>query len=255
MTKRYSVPAIKRAFELLEVLAGQDSGLTISKLQRRLKLPLSSVATIVYTLHDLGYLERYSNASAYYLSGKLFGIARRALDRMDIVSRCHSLLEEAVRESGLTAHLAVLREGESIYIDRVQSNGLVQVSSYVGMRWPAHTSAVGKVLLAFLSEPDLQKTLKRMKLNKLTPRTITSRSVLARQRATFVRAGYSWEQNEGEMGLGCVAAPLFGPRHELVAALGLTGTVHQISKARIPALGALVKKYAQQMSARLGDRS
>jgi IclR family transcriptional regulator, KDG regulon repressor len=254
MAKRYLVPAIKRAFDLIELLAQQDSGLTISEIRLQMGLPLSSVATIVYTLHDLGYLER-DPASSYRLSVKLFGIARRALDRVDIVSQCHGLLEEAVRESGLTGHLAVLRDGESMYIDRVQSDGFVQVSTYVGLRWPAHTSAAGKVLLAFLPKPELEKTLTQLKFKKLTPQTITSRPVLARQLATIVRTGYSWERNEGEMGLGCVAAPLFGPRHELVAAMSLTGTAHELSKARIPALGNLAKKYAFQMSARLGDRA
>ena len=192
---------------------------------------------------------------SYRLSVKLFGIARRVVDRIDIVSQCHSLLEEAVRESGLTGHLAVLRDGESMYIDRVQSDGFVQVSTYVGLRWPAHTSAAEKVLLAYLPQPELEKTLSQMKLKKLTPQTVTSRPVLAQQLATMVRTGYGWERNEGEMGLGCVAAPLFGPRQELVASMSLTGTVHQLSRAKIPALGNLAKKYALQKSARLGDRS
>src|SRR3979409_2192370 len=118
MTKRYLVPAVKRAFELIDLVAKHDAGLTISDIQRKMALPLSSVATIVYTLHDLGYLERDPETSAYSLSVKLFGIARRAADRMDIANQCHNLLESAVRESGLTGHLAVLRDGESMYIDR-----------------------------------------------------------------------------------------------------------------------------------------
>ena len=253
MAKRYLVPAIKRAFELIELLAQQDSGLTISDIRQQMGLPLSSVATMIYTLHDLGYLERDPATSSYLLSVKLFGIARRVLDRMDVVNQCHRLLEEAVRESGLTGHLSVLREGESMYIDRAQCDGFVQVSTYVGLRWPAHTSAAGKVLLAFLPEPDLAKILAQKKLKPLTPHTITSRQALAQQLAAIGRKGYGWEQNEGEMGLGCVAAPVFGPRHELVAALSLTGTVHQVSRAKIPMLGNLARKYAREMSSRLGD--
>jgi DNA-binding IclR family transcriptional regulator len=254
MTQRYQVPAIKRAFEIIELLARQDSGLTISEIHRRLGLPLSSAATIVYTLQDLDYLERDDKASSYSLSVKLFGIARHALDRLDLVAQCHGLLDEAVRESGLTGHLAVLRNGESMYIDRVQSDGLVQVSTYIGLRWPAHTAAVGKALLAFLPPAELERALKQMPLKKFTPQTITSRRVLAQQLASFRRAGFTWERNEGEMGLGCVAAPVFGSHHQVVAALSLSGTTHQISTARIPALGRLVRRYTQQMSARLGDR-
>jgi DNA-binding IclR family transcriptional regulator len=255
MAKRYMVPAIKRAFELIELLTQQDSGLTISDIRQQMGLPLSSVATMVYTLHDLGYLERDSESSTYRLSVKLHGIASRVSEGKDVSSKCHKLLEEAVRETGLTGHISVLREGESMYIDRAQSDGFVQVSTYIGLRWPAHTSAAGKVLLAFLPLPDRERTLAKKKLKRLTPHTITSLQILKRQLATIVRTGYSWEQNEGEMGLGCVAAPLFGPGHELMAALSLTGTVHQISKAKIPSLGNLVRNYAREMSSRVGDHS
>jgi IclR family transcriptional regulator, KDG regulon repressor len=247
------VPAIKRAFDVLELLANQDAGLTISELQRSLQLPLSSVATIVYTLLELGYLEREAATSRYSLTVKMFGIARRPVDRMGLNSHCHELLEEMVRESGLTGHLAVRQGSESMYLDRVASEGLLQVSSYVGLRWPLHTSAVGKALLAFLPETELAHVLRQMTLKKLTPGTITSRDVLEQQLTKFRRLGYTWEINEGEWGVACVAAPVFGPRHEVVAAISLTGTTQQITKSRLPALGALVRRYAGSMSAQLGD--
>jgi DNA-binding IclR family transcriptional regulator len=253
MAQRYRVPAVKRAFDIIELLATQDSGLNVSELQRNLLLPLSSVATIVYTLQDLGYLERDEFTSRYRLSVKMFGIARRALDRLDLSSRCHSLLQELVHRSGLTGHLAVLRSGESMYIDRVPSEGLVQVSSYVGMRWPLHTSAVGKALLAFLPKSELQQRLHKLRLRRVTPSTITSKHLFEKQLRSFRRIGYTWEQNEGEIGLGCVAAPVFGAHGEVVAAISLTGTTHQVSKDKLPSLGTLVKHYAQQMSVRMGN--
>jgi DNA-binding IclR family transcriptional regulator len=253
MAQRYLVPAVKRAFEVIEFLAKQDSAVGISDIRRVLSLPLSSTANIVYTLTDLGYLERSQSDPSYRLSVKLLGVARRAQDRLDLVSQCHSLVQDAVRESGLTGHIAVLREEQSMYIDRVPSNSMVQVNSYVGQRWPAHTSAVGKAMLAFLPDAQVERLLKQMTLNKRTPYTITSPPALIRQLRAFRRLGYCWERNEGEVGLGCVAAPIFGSGHEVLAALSLTGTTQQVSSARTPALGNLVKKYAQQMSRRLGD--
>jgi DNA-binding IclR family transcriptional regulator len=253
MAQRYLVPAVKRAFEVIEFLAKQDSAVGISDIRRVLSLPLSSTANIVYTLTDLGYLERSQSDPSYRLSVKLLGVARRAQDRLDLVSQCHSLVQDAVRESGLTGHIAVLREEQSMYIDRVPSNSMVQVNSYVGQRWPAHTSAVGKAMLAFLPDAQVERLLKQMTLNKRTPYTITSPPALIRQLRAFRRLGYCWERNEGEVGLGCVAAPIFGSGHEVLAALSLTGTSQQVSSARTPALGNLVKKYAQQMSRRLGD--
>ena len=253
MAPRYQVPAVRRAFEIIELLATREPGASISEIRRELQLPLSSVATIVYTLTDLGFLERDEQTSRYRLSVKMYGIARRALDRTDVVAQCHGLLEELVRKSNLTGHLAVLRATESMYVDRVQSDGFVQFQSYIGMRWPVHTAAVGKALLAFQPEPELKRLLKETTLKRVTPYTITSKRHLERQLDEIRHRGYSWELNEGEVGIGCVAAPVFDDRDQVVAAVSLTGTAHQITRAEIPRLGSLVKRFARQMSARLGS--
>lgn len=253
MARRYQVPAVKRAFEIIEWLARLDAGASISEIRRELQLPLSSVAALAYTLADLGFLERDERTSRYRLSAKMYGIGRRALDRTDLVAQCHPLLQELVRASKLTAHLAVMRSAESIYVDRVQSDGLVQLQSYVGMRWPVHTSAVGKAMLAFLPKVELRRLLKGMTLKRLTPYTIVSKRNLQRQLREVQRRGYACELNEGELGIGCVAAPVFDHRHQVVAAVSLTGTAHQVGRAKIPSLGSLVKRFAREMSLRLGD--
>ncbi len=252
MVQRYLVPAVKRAFQIIEMLAKHDSGARISEIHRALSFPLSSAATIVYTLADLGYLERDPVTSCYRLSLKMFGIGRHALDRKGLAAECHGLLEELVRQTGLTGHLAVLQGTDSMYIDRVQSDSLVQLTSYVGMRWPLHTSAVGKALLAFRPEREMQSMLKNLTLRKLTPHTISSKAALEKQLRQFRKQGYTWELNEGERGMGCVAAPVFGARQELAAAISLTGTTHEITRAKIPSLGAQVMRFAEAMSVRLG---
>jgi len=246
------VPAIKRAFSLIELLAKQGSGLGISELHRSLSLPLSTVATIVYTLASLGYLERDTKTARYYLSVKLLGIAHHALEHVDLIGKCHGVLEELVRESGLTGHIAVRRGYDSMYVDKVVSDGLIQISSYIGLRWPLHTSAAGKALLAFLPDEELNLLVKDMSLKKLTANTITSKQLLMKQLQMFRRLGFSSEINEGELGIACIAAPLFGSRQELSAVVSLTGTTHQITKAKTKTLGALIKVYARNMSFRIG---
>jgi IclR family transcriptional regulator, KDG regulon repressor len=252
MVERYMVPAIRRAFQIIELLATQDSTMSISDIRSTLHLPLSSTANIMYTLTDLGYMERDESDSSYRLSVKLLGIAVQAQNRLDLVSQGYGLLKDVVRETGLTGHLSVLRDGQSMYIARVSSNSLVQINSYVGQRWPAYTSAAGKALLAFLPEAQLQRLLKQMVYQKRTPYTLASRSALLKQLRTFRHLGYTWERSEGEVGLGCVAAPIVGPGNELLAAISLTGTIHQISQKKVPILGGVVKKYAEQISRRLG---
>jgi IclR family acetate operon transcriptional repressor len=121
------------------------------------------------------------------------------------------------------------------------------------MRWPLHASGVGKALLAFLPKEELALTLKYLPLSKITQYTITVRPQLEKQLRQFRRLGYAWEISEGEPGVACVAAPIFGVAGVPMAALSVTGTTHQISDDRIAPLGLLVKKYANAMSVRLGS--
>ncbi len=253
--KQYLVPAIKRCFDLIDLLTEKDNGLTVTEIHRALHLPLSSVAAILYTLQALGYVERDSSSSRYTLGQKLFSYAQRNNDHQDITVRCHALLEQLVSESGLTGHIAVMREGESMYVDRVPSSGLIQFSSYVGMRWPLHASGVGKALLAFLPEAELTQILKYLPLSKITQYTITVRQQLEKELRQFRRLGYAWEINEGEPGVACVAAPIFGEGGVLLAAVSVTGTTHHINDDRMRLLGPTVKKFADAMSTRLGSKS
>ena len=145
-----------------------------------------------------------------------------------------------------------MREGEAIYVDRVAGTGLIQFSSYIGMRWALHASGVGKALLAFLPEEHLTEVLKHLPLTKMTSSTITSRAQLEKQLHRFQEYGYAWEISEGEEGVACVAAPIRGP-DGVVAAVSVSGTTYQISEDRVSYLGTTAKSFADQMSARIGS--
>jgi IclR family acetate operon transcriptional repressor len=255
MAKPYLVPAIKRAFQVIDLLARAEAGLTISDIHRMLKLPLSSAATILYTLEALGYLERDESSGRYMLGLRMLSFSRRVADQLNLVGRCQGLLEQLVQKSGLTGHLAVRRDGESIYVARVASPGLLQVSSYVGMRWPVYASAVGKALLAFLPEQERVRILRNLELRPITRHTITSLRTLEKQFRSFRSAGYTWEIGEGEAGVACVAAPVFGPDQDLIAAISVAGSTQQISRTNVRAIGSVVRSYAERISEKLtGER-
>lgn len=254
MPKTYLVPAVKRAFEIIDLLAKAETGLTISHLHRMMKIPMSSTATILYTLETLGYVERDRETSAYKPSMKLLALSP-PVDKLNLVDRCHDVLVKLVAESGLTGHLAVLRGDNAMYVDRVPASGLVQFSSYIGMTWPAYASGVGKALLAYLPPDALKEKLASMKLRRVTDETITSKALIQKQLLKFRALGYAWEMDEGELGVGCVAAPVFGPGLQIIAALSLTGTTpRQINKRCVPNLGEMAKKYADLMSIRVGGK-
>ncbi len=252
---QYLVPSVKRCFDIIDLLADTDRGLTVSEIHRELRLPLSSAAAILYTLQSLACVQKNEESGRYFLGTKIFSFSNRFAGPNEIVRRCHSLLEQLSSETRLTAHIAVMHQGESMYIDRVAGPGLMQISSYIGMRWPLHVSGVGKVLLAFLPMEQLLERLKVLPLNQFTPYTVTGKQALRKQIEEFRRLGYGWELNEGEPGVGCVAAPIFGSDNQVVAAVSVTGSTHQINESRISNLGSQVKKFAQLMSKQMESLS
>lgn len=251
--RQYLVPAIKRSVDIIDLLAHHEGGMTVSEIHRDLRLPLSSAAAILYTLETVGYIERHPETSRYNLGTKLFSFSRRLGDQLDLTGRCHSLLADLASETGLTSHIAVLRDGESVYVDRVPGSGLIQFSSYIGMSWPLHASGVGKAFLAFLPREESQRILKNLQLTKITSRTISQRSRLAKQLESFRREGFAWEIGEGDAGAACVAAPVFGRDGAVVAAVSVAGSVQQIGEENAPSLGAVAKRFAELMSARIGS--
>ena len=251
--KQYLVPAIKRSFDVIDLLAQRNTGVTVSEIHRALHLPLSSAAAILHTLQVLGYIDKDPQSARYTLGLKLYSFSRQLVDQLDLPGRCHGLLEQLAAETGFTSHIAVMRDGESMYVDRVPGSGLIQFSSYIGMRWALHASGVGKALLAFLPDEELTRTLKYLPLTKITPYTIILRSQLEKQLQQFRRSGYAWEISEGEEGVACVAAPIMGLEGTVPAAISVSGSTHQISEDKIPEIGAVVKRYADLMSARLGS--
>ena len=250
--KQYLVPAIKRCFEVIDLIADNDEGLTVSEIHRALRLPLSSAAGIVYTLQALSYIDKDQDSGRYTLGTKLYSLSGRFNGQSEIVRRCHTVVENLASEAGLTTHVAIKHKDESMYIDRVAGPGLMQFSSYVGMCWPLHASGVGKVLLAFLPAEELTAALKSLSLTRFTKHTVTNRQNLEKQLRQVRQLGYGWEINEGEDGVACIAAPIFGYEKNVIAAVSVTGSTHQIDEDRIPSLGILVKKFADQMSKRMG---
>ena len=164
--KQYLVPAIKRSFDVIDLLA---QGILESRCRRftarstcRSAQPQQSY--IPCRCWDISI--KIHSRLDIPLGLKLYSFSRQLVDQLDLPGRCHGLLEQLAVETGFTSHIAVMRDGESMYVDRVPGSGLIQFSSYIGMRWALHASGVGKALLAFLPDEELTRTLKYLPLTK-----------------------------------------------------------------------------------------
>ena len=249
----YSVPAIHRTLDIIETLIEQRA-LTVSDISRQFKIPKSSTYAILQTLKSRGYVEKDAE-DRYFLSFRLFSLGATLVDNLDVRTEIHPLLEELTKKAGITAHVAILDAGYAVYIDKVEVMDALRLTTWVGMRMPLHSTAMGKALLAFLPEKEIDRILAEHPLKRFTPRTITDPALLKEQLAKVRSQGFASANEENELDVRSVAAPIFNGAQEVVAAVNLGASTLQIHGKDIPMLSAMVSAYAMKMSARLGYRA
>ena len=241
--------AVHRALGMLEAIAKSAAGLSNSELSRKLKVPKSSTSYILRALEAGGYVRREADGK-YRLGLALLSLSSRAMESLDVRQVALPILRHLVDRSGLTAHLAVLDHGQAVYIAKADAPGFIKMNTWPGRRMNLHSTSVGKALLAWLPEEEVQGILgKGMK--KWTAHTITTPAKLFADLEHVRRRGYAIDEQESTMGIRCVAAPVFGAQG-VAASIGLTGTVTQFHASEIHRFAEMVKDAARRVSQQLG---
>jgi IclR family acetate operon transcriptional repressor len=165
------------------------------------------------------------------------------------------VLESLARESGETAHFAILdaHEGRVVHLARVESPHPVRaVPSRTGEPHPFHCLSVGKAIAAFLPEEERKLLLSRSRFERFTPRTITRRGDLERELGKIRRLGYAVDDEEYHEGIRCVAVPVLGRADAVLGGLNLAGPANRMTLDRLeelaPLLGRAATAIANQVS-------
>jgi DNA-binding IclR family transcriptional regulator len=156
-------------------------------------------------------------------------------------------LQWLVERTRLTAHLAVLEKDQAIYIQKVDGPGLIKFDTYVGKRTNLHCTAVGKVLVAYASTERQQQVLSKKSFARYTTNTITLAALLRKELMNVRQKGYAIDDEEEELDIRCLAAPVFNQAGDFMAALGLTGTSGQLRDDNIEEYAALVIDAARKI--------
>jgi IclR family acetate operon transcriptional repressor len=154
----------------------------------------------------------------------------------------------------LTGHIAI-QDGEyAVYIEKREVLGSVRLTTWLGRRVHLHSTAIGKALLAFLPEEEVDQIVGKRSLLRLTPKTITSATLLKKELARVRAHGYAVGNEENETGVRAVAAPIFNDVGRVVAAVNLGASTLHMRAEDVPRLGSLVRRYSLKMSELLGYR-
>ena len=252
------VQTIERASSILDILGQSPQGISIRELSSKIKLPKGTIHRLLSSLSYFGYVRQDPKTRNYLLGFKLVELGNLLLNQLDLRKEAEPFLKDLAERTKETVHMVLLDRNEVVYIDKVETDqhtsGL-RMASRVGLRNPAHSSAVGKVLLAHFSEEELNNFTKEKGLLKRTENTITDPGRL-REHLSIVRAqGYAIDDEENEKGIRCVAAPIYNEVGKPVAAMSISGPAFRITKKVIQeSLKKEVMETALKVSQRLGFR-
>ncbi|MFF5920341.1 IclR family transcriptional regulator [Streptomyces flavochromogenes] len=250
------VPAVTRAFDVLELFLEGDGTLSAPEITRRLQLPRTTTHELVTTLTARHYLVAVPEQPGRYRLGvRTYQLGSRYAEQLDLAAEGHQVAREVADTCGETVHVAVLEDMDVIYIAKVDSTHAVRMVSAAGRRLPAHCTAVGKMLLATLPEAELEERLDGYDLAGMTPRSITDPDALRAALAEIRILGVAGEQQESNPDVSCVAAPVRDRTGRVVAALSVSVPVHRWSEDRENELTALAVKGASRLAERLGHRT
>ena len=251
-----TVKAVNRTICLLEALA-QHKELGLTDLAERAGMHKSTVYRFLSSLKDLGYVHQNASNEKYSLTLKLFELGSSVLGRMEIWEQAHPILEQLAEQTRETIHLAVLDDGRLVYLGKFDSTQALRVSmsSRIGQSAPAYCTGIGKLLLAHAPPELVESILDREGLRRFTDHTITDRTLLARELETIRRQGFAFDDEEHEVGVRCVAAPVRDRQGATIAALSVSMPSVRLTDSEIPRFRELVTQAANEISRRMGAAS
>ncbi|MFD0051482.1 IclR family transcriptional regulator [Actinomycetes bacterium NPDC127524] len=252
--KEKIIQSVDRAINILELFEEGSIELSVKEISTLLNLPKSTIHGLLKTLELRGYLVQNHENQKYRLGLKLFELGNLVAKQLDIKQVAFKIIEELARELKETIHLVILDENEVLYIEKVDGPGALRMYSQVGKRAPMYCTGVGKVILAFLEEEKIKSIIHSTNYTKFTSHTVTDPEELYKMLPGIREKGYAMDDEEIELGLRCIAAPIFNHENKVIASISCAGPKTRIIDDDVEEKITKVKKAASAISTQLGWR-
>lgn len=231
MATTKNIQSLERAFSILESFCGpENTERSLKDLSEACNLNKSTTFGLVNTLSNLGYLQHNTKTQKYSLGIRLLGLANAVREQNIIVCAAHPYLEKLSAKYSETVHCAVEDNFSVVYVDKVVAANSLYISSNVGMRNEMYCTGVGKCLLAYMPDEQLDSYLSNA-LKPMTKNTITDPRQLRRELESIRTLGYAMDNEEIFLGLSCVAVPVFSANSKVLCAISVSGTTSRINTA------------------------
>jgi DNA-binding IclR family transcriptional regulator len=251
--KRKRLSSVATAIQLLQSFSEEQVDIGISALARRLGVAKSTAHRLAATLVAEGMLEQDRETEKYRLGIALFRLGALVRRRMDVSNQARPYLYELREKTNETVHLAILDGTEIMYVYNLESTQAIRMRSDLGVRKPAYCTAEGQAILAFQPQEVVDRVIAQGLVAR-TPQTITDPAKLLKALSVVRQRGCAIEDEESEIGMRSISAPIRNDAGDVVASVGVAGPVTRLSKKAIAAFVPHVIETADAVSRRLGYR-
>jgi IclR family acetate operon transcriptional repressor len=246
------VQSLVRALRLLQEVAEAGDGITLTEVANQVGLPVSSAHRLLSTLQQEGFVRFDGERTLWFVGVKAFTVGNAFLRARDLVQVARPYMRGLMEQCDETVNLAVEDGGQIIYLAQIECRQMMRALASPGARVPMHSSAVGKVLLAYAGDQAREPMLERVRLERFTANTITSRDRLLKSLDQVKDQGFAFDDEEHAIGLRCVAAPIFNEAREAIAGISLSGPAARVTDRRFRELAALVQRTAKVITRDFG---
>ncbi|MCW2763140.1 MAG: IclR family transcriptional regulator [Marmoricola sp.] len=247
--------SLRRALDLVDYVADArmaPGGVTLTELATGVGLSKSTAYRLLAPLIDYGLVNRTASGG-YEVGLRAVHLGQVYLERSDVRTVAAGLLSELREQTGETSHLVVPDRFEVVYIAKSDNPGPTTMSSRVGTRQPLHCTAVGKAVLADMSDDAIDEVV-AMGLPPRTPQTRTTRTALLADLEIVRSRGFAVDDGENEVGIRCIGAAIKDGTASVVAAISVSGPDGRVTRDRVDEIGSKVTAIAIEISRRLGYR-
>lgn len=247
------VKPVHNAIRILEIL-GHEQSMGVTQISKHLQMPKSSVHDILSTLHNDGLVEKDCERNHYSLGLKLFELGNMARANLELRRISIPFLRSLNEVLDETVHLTILDGWQVLYVECFESAKQLRTYSVIGVRAPLHCTAVGKAILAFFTDKQVDRMIKAMGLARFTENTITDRERLDREMNAIRQRGYAVDNAEHEEGVRCIGAPIHNHEAAVMASISVSGPSQRMTPERDEEVGELVMSKTAEISRSLGYR-
>ncbi|UOQ93356.1 IclR family transcriptional regulator [Halobacillus shinanisalinarum] len=243
--------AVERALTILELISAKDSPVSLAEVSQELGIAKSTTHRIMEALKIKGFIELVEGTEKYQVGLKAIEVGMSSLTKWNLVDIVTPYLRQLALDLNETAFLAVYDNGDVVYLYKAEANQSVRTTAELGTRKPIHSTGLGKAIVSTFHIEEVDRVLTKKGMPKFTERTITDRQAYLEELSHVRQNGYSMDDEEAEVGLTCIAVPIFNYTGKAIAAISVAGPTDRMVNKKEEVIDSL-KSVNGHISNRLG---